>query len=625
MLPSYKSDSGPALSASMASPEAMLLSMASILQSLSGMWSLIKYGLTDCEGGFSTDPGFSQCEDNGRYERSYGRLTYQADGTTIAEEAADLALLLTAGRLSDSNRALVVDACTTQPNKESRARCMQQLIVATGEFASTNKVIPSDEDRNDIEIEAAVEDSSEPYKAVVYLYLAGGLDSFNMLVPYTCSPIDVHERYRLIRGKTDSEDGVGLPLSRLLEIPSNNPNQPCTSFGIHEELPVLKQLYEQTIFVANAGLLAQPVSTRDFRDLTNVQLFSHNDMSMETSRDDIADKYAGTGVGGRIADALTKAGIQTNVFSIKGQQTFLVGEPGGSSPSQVTINRKGLSSFNDDPTINDMTNVIKALNSATTSDSGFFAETYAFKLSDAIAKYQSLKLELDKAKPSVDFPMSGIADQLKMVTRLMQTAPIRGAKRDIFYVSDSGYDTHKNVEYRLRNNFSRINAAIEAFVEELKVLNLWESTVLLQFSEFGRTLTPNTGDGTDHGWGGNHFMLGGSVKGGTVLGQYPEDFEQSSTNDIALSRGRIIPTHPWDAMWKGAAEWFGVSSDDMDKVLPMHKQFPPELLYGERDLFVTNQQNKRQEKEGTDEASASVETVSVACSLLALIAPFVSC
>ena len=72
-----------------------------------------------------------------------------------------------------------------------------------------------------------------------------------------------------------------------------------------------------------------------------------------------------------------------------------------------------------------------------------------------------------------------------------------------------------------------MNAALEAFVEELKT-ELWESTVVLQFSEFGRTLSPNTGDGTDHGWGGNHFMLGGSVKRGKVLGQYPSDFEQGN-------------------------------------------------------------------------------------------------
>ena len=116
--------------------------------------------------------------------------------------------------------------------------------------------------------------------------------------------------------------------------------------------------------------------------------------------------------------------------------------------------------------------------------------------------------------------MSSIADQLKLVTRLMQTRSSRRSKRAIFYVTDGGYDTHDSVDESLINNFSRINGAIDAFVKELKVLNLWESTVVVQFSEFARTLNPNTGDGSDHAWGGNHFMFGGSIKnGGKVLGQ----------------------------------------------------------------------------------------------------------
>jgi len=84
-------------------------------------------------------------------------------------------------------------------------------------------------------------------------------------------------------------------------------------------------------------------------------------------------------------------------------------------------------------------------------------------------------------------------------------------------------------------------------------------------------------------------MCGGNVKGGRVLGQYPEDFEESISNPIALSRGRMIPTHPWDSMWKSVVEWMGVpaNSPDMDKVLPMRNNFPDDLLYGEDDLFHT--------------------------------------
>lgn len=82
----------------------------------------------------------------------------------------------------------------------------------------------------------------------------------------------------------------------------------------------------------------------------------------------------------------------------------------------------------------------------------------------------------------------------------MQTREARNSKRDIFYVQDGGYDTHSNVDISLINNFNRINGVIQAFVDEVNVLGLWESTVVVQFSEFARTLDPNTGDGSDHGW-----------------------------------------------------------------------------------------------------------------------------
>merc|ERR1711862_744355 len=73
-------------------------------------------------------------------------------------------------------------------------------------------------------------------------------------------------------------------------------------------------------------------------------------------------------------------------------------------------------------------------------------------------------------------------------------------------------------------------------------------------SDFGRTLTPNNQDGSDHGWGGNYFMMGGQVKGGQILGQYPDDYD----GHLDAGRGRVIPTTPWDAVWYGISEWMGV-------------------------------------------------------------------
>ncbi|KAL7542550.1 hypothetical protein ACHAXR_011864 [Thalassiosira sp. AJA248-18] len=588
MLPEYVPDSGPNLAAKLVSPESALVTMPNVVALLNGMFSMIKYGLSDCHNGFSTYPGYGNCNDDGQYQRSFGHLFYEPSGADDYENAADLALLLTAGRLSQDNINIIVDACSSEPDQPSKTRCMQQLIVTTGEFHSTNTVTQSGEDRI---TDTGGETSTEEYKAIVYFYLAGGLDSYNMLAPHTCSPIDVYERYRISRGKSEAAGGVGLLLLEMLEIPANNLAQPCTSFGIHQKLPQLKELYDlgKLNFIANAGLLAKPVTVDDYNGETPVQLFAHNAMTLEAKRDDLYNEFGGTGVGGRLADVLTQAGIPSNSFSIDGQQALLTGEA-GQGPSQFIVSSSGLSEFNRDPTISNMNEIINTLNNSTTNDSGFHAETWSSKLTQSLAKQALLKQEVDATSVTTIFPSSRTADQFEMITRIMQTREARGSKRDIFYTEDGGYDTHADVYENLNDNFDQINAALAAFVDELENLDLWGNTVVVQFSEFARTLDPNTGNGTDHAWGGHHFMFGGAVKGGQVLGQYPSDFEEGDAEGIALSRGRMIPTAPWDAMWKPLAEWFGVNATgpDMDKVLPMHKNFPQELLYNETDVFSSN-------------------------------------
>lgn len=289
-----------------------------------------------------------------------------------------------------------------------------------------------------------------------------------------------------------------------------------------------------------------------------------------------------------MADILTSDGIPTNVFSIDGQQVFLTGEAGQGGPSQFSVSESGLSTFNSNPSISNMNDVIKALNNDTTAESGFYGETWSAKLSEALRKQEQLKTEVDKVSTATEFPTddtsSSTSREFEMITRIMQTRDARGVKRDIFYLSDGSYDHHSNVDASLITNFRRINVAIAAFVAELEALGLWESTVVVQFSEFARTLDPNTGDGSDHAWGGQHFIFGGALNGGQVLGLYPDDFEQGDSANLALSRGRMIPTTPWDFMWKPVAEWFGIPAEKMKKVLPLHENF--DNLPNKIDFFV---------------------------------------
>lgn len=200
-----------------------------------------------------------------------------------------------------------------------------------------------------------------------------------------------------------------------------------------------------------------------------------------------------------MAEVLIDNGIPTDLFSISGQVGLLTGAA-GEAPTQTVLTGSGLATFNADPSITNMNDHIKSLNNDNTADSGFHAETWSSKLTESMNRHQSLKEKVDNTTVTTVFPLEGLSDQFKLVTRLMQTRVSRGSKRDIFFVQDGGYDTHDNVDASLIINFGRINGAIQAFVNELKILNLWESTTVVQFSEFARTLNPNTGDGSDHGW-----------------------------------------------------------------------------------------------------------------------------
>lgn len=618
-LPEFVPDAGPALSAQLAAPEATILDMPRLIGMQNGLASLIKYGLSDCNSGFATYPGFEGCQgecdnmafdlcvafytpcahdcsslyiffvfsaDNGLYERSYGHLSRlpSESESNITQMVSDVSLLLTAGRLSQDNRDLIEAACSSLTKYDEQYRCIQQLVVSSSEFHSTNKIQKSGEARV-LDTSSGVS-STEPYKALVYLYLAGGLDSFHMLAPHTCAPIDVYERFRAIRGKNSLSEGIGLTLAEMLVIDGNNVNQPCSKFGIHPNLPVLQTLYNEgdAAFVANAGLIAELVDVNNYRQMTPVQLFAHNDMTRETQKEDIFDEFVGTGVQGRIADVLTKNNLPVNVFSISGTQIINVGEPGGVAP--FILSSSGLTDFNKNPPISDMNAVILELNNATKKDSGFFAETFASKFSESILSHELLKSELDAVDVSTPFPTGGVGAELKIVTQLMKTRVGRGVVRDMFYVSQGGYDTHSNMQANLVSRFTELNTALAAFVTEVKAQELWDSVTLIQFSEFSRTLDPNTGDGSDHAWGGHHFHIGGGLAGGKVRGLYPDDFVQSQSNPIALSRGRMVPTFPWDAMWRGTAEWFGITDEaDLHKVLPMLANFPSDKTYSAAELY----------------------------------------
>jgi len=223
------------------------------------------------------------------------------------------------------------------------------------------------------------------------------------------------------------------------------------------------------------------------------------------------------------------------------------------------------------------------LNNKTTNDSGGFAEIWSSSLKESVGMNELLSNKLDEITTEFIFPDHRLGDSLETVARLIATRETRGVDTDTFYVEMGGYDTHDDVEEKLNDLFEEVNSGLEAFAQEMKNMNIWNNVTMIQTSDFARTLEPNGGDGTDHAWGGNYIMMGGSVKGKQVLGTYPDNL--SDDGPLTLSRGRLIPSTPWDTVFSGLASWLGVLDNEMLSVCPNLNNFNSSFLIDAEDMF----------------------------------------
>eukprot|EP00957_Ditylum_brightwellii_P203555 15335156-Ditylum_brightwellii.AAC.1 len=247
---------------------------------------------------------------------------------------------MTAGRLSERNREIIREAFESAENQEAGLRIAQQLIVTTPEFQTTNPIKISGENRD---LPEEITSSDRPYKAVVFLMFGGGCDSFNMLTPHTCTPEegkdDLFAQYLEIR------QSVALQKHTLHQIPAHN--QVCDVFGIHPNLPVLAELYNEgsALFFANAGVLDDYADETNYKVKSVTNLFAHNTMQRATKRLDPYKEIRGTGVLGRMNDVLTRNGFKTSTISTDSASIALVGQP-GVSPDPSIISKNGVDEFN---------------------------------------------------------------------------------------------------------------------------------------------------------------------------------------------------------------------------------------------------------------------------------------
>jgi len=409
------------------------------------------------------------------------------------------------------------------------------------------------------------------YKALVCVFLFGGNDSFNMVVPRSAAEYGVYAA---------SRQNLAIAPASLLPINSLVPDPNGALYGLHPSMSELATLFEQDekcAIVANLGPLIEPTTKAQYQaKATHLppQLFSHNDQQDQWH----ALKGEATlksGWGGRIADALLAPGAATPLtqslavnLSLSGQTLFQAGVTsvpytmGATGPvpffglegaDAYTLARRAAFER------------ILSANHATVYERAYAtvqqrALQGAARINDALASVRS-----PNAVPfATAFPTTPLGQQLKTVAELIATRDQLEVSRQIFFVAIGGFDTHDAQTQDQPQLLGNLSSCLAAFYRATVELGIAAGVTTFTQSDFGRTLTSN-GDGTDHAWGGNQLVIGGAVAGRTLYGRYPL-LQIDGPDDVG--GGRMIPTTSSDQYAATLARWFGVADSALTSVAP---------------------------------------------------------
>jgi uncharacterized protein (DUF1501 family) len=573
--------------ASLVAPELQVMTGPRSIDFLNGLLSLVKFGLSYCYGGVGRY-NWWMTSDCSKYrvanvnDGALGNLTFApSDGSAAYKITDELATLLTAGRLSRLSRQVIDDVIRFEPNKTIALTKAQQLIVLSPEFHVTNLVRQNDMLRPEPEVPVP---SAKPYKAIVYVLLDGGMDSFNLLVPHTCTETN-SDGLNLLAQYNSERTTLALTTTERTRI-IDATGQPCSQFAIHKDLEIVERLYKagDLAFFANAGVLNQPVNKDNYWRVTKTGLFGHNTMQEEAQQLDPFDTAPGTGVLGRMCDILKLKSFKAQPITVQDFSVATVGVPGsGIDPllvSSYETNRFNPLSPGDTFIVKPY---LKQLNKETESQSSLYGEIWSENLNKALNDNEAILQALSITKLNNTFPTTDYASKLRVVSSLIGSHKQRGTDRDVFYLNMGGWDHHSEMKDGLSSNFVRLNEALTVFHKEMQAQGKWNGVTVVFTSDFARTLTANSGDGSDHAWGGHYFVMGGAVKGGKIHGSYPSDI--TSTGPLNIGRGRLIPTLGWESVLNPIVEWMGVDQEsELNYCMPNRiKSGAP--LYTQSEIF----------------------------------------
>jgi uncharacterized protein (DUF1501 family) len=417
------------------------------------------------------------------------------------------------------------------------------------------------------------------YKALVAIFLNGGNDGNNMVVPLDAAGYNAYFNVR-------NAAGLAIPQASLLPITPPSIGQP---FGLHPNMPEMQALWNQQrlAVICNVGPLVQPLTRAQYQSGIGrpLNLFSHSDQvaTFQTCR---PDTRSSTGWGGRVADAvvdLNGGSLFPLTTTLAGNQVFGLGagpRPLSVSPAPTPLNQLlVLNGFNTTPESQARRNALDALRGLDT-DLNLVAATSA-GMQQALDIGQAFATDPTLATV---FPNTTLGNQLRQVAKLIKlnyTAAVLGLNRQIFFCSLGGFDTHQDQAPGQASLLQQVSQAMNAFHAATVELGISDRVTTFTLSDFGRTLAPSgTGAevGSDHAWGNHHLVMGGAVRGGNFYGVpgpngtvFPS-MQLSGPNDTD-SRGRWIPTCALDQYAATLASWFGVTPTEMPTVFPLLSRF----------------------------------------------------
>jgi len=395
------------------------------------------------------------------------------------------------------------------------------------------------------------------YRALVCIFLVGGNDGHNTVVPLTQAQFNA---YKAVRGTMSLPDSNG-PL-----LPVQTPDG--TPYGLNNGLSAIHPLWAQgkLAVLANAGMLVQPVTRAEFLANTRkvpTNLFSHSDQiqQMQTA---IPSSSGGTGWGARAVDLLNPLNGGSSfpaAVSTAGPALFCTGNivQSASLLPGFDLDPSGLNLWPQSAALARKTGIQQVLE----FDSGLALVQSANKVRKDAFDLNAL-LRGGSATIGTPFPGTSLGDQLKQVAKIIKLRGTTGMSRQVFLCSIGGFDTHGSQSWQHWDLLSQVAEAMAAFQTTMdQELAIPDKVTAFTMSDFGRSLQPS-GTGTDHGWGSHHLIMGGAVQGGRVYGTFP-NLALGGPDDCG-TRGVLIPSTSTEQYGATLARWLGVPDAQLGSV-----------------------------------------------------------